>query len=118
MVDAWPSDFPQCLPRDGQSEAMGDTLIRSQPDTGPAQARKRTSAQVRPFAGIVILTRAQLAALRVFVDTTLLGGSLPFTFPAQSEAGTWLVRFADRGLPKWTPQGGKYRVGFELDILP
>lgn len=118
MPDAWPDSLSHCLPRDGQSEAMGDGLIRYQPDAGPAQVRRRSSAVPRPFTGMVILTRAQLATLRTFVDTTLLGGSLPFTIPAQSEAGTWLVRFADKGLPRWTPAGGKYRVSFELEILP
>lgn len=118
MPDVWPVDLPQCLPRDGQGEGMGDDRIFSQPDVGPAQVRPRSSAEVRPFSGLLILTRSELATLRTFVDTTLLRGSLPFTFPAQSEAGTWLVRFTKGGKPKWAPFGSKYRVSFDLEILP
>lgn len=118
MVDAWPATLPQCLPLDNQQEGMANNLIRSQPDTGPAQVRRRSSAAPRAWSGMVVLTRAQLAILRDFVEVTLLQGSLPFSFPATSEAGTWLVRFADNGLPKWRRVGPKFSVTLQLEILP
>lgn len=116
MPDAWPDSLPQCLPVDGQGEGLADERIRSQPDAGPALVRRRSTAGVRPFSGIVILDRAQLDMLRSFVDETLDGGTLPFSFPAQSEAGTWLVRFDE--LPKWQRRGVRYQVALQLEILP
>jgi hypothetical protein len=118
MTDIWPSDLPQCLPLDGQQEAMADNLLRSQPDAGPAQVRRRSSAGVRPFAAMMMLSRQQLETLKTFVDATLLGGALPFSLPAQTEDGVWLVRFAPGGLPKWTRVGGKFNVKIQLEILP
>lgn len=116
MPDSWSDGLPHCLPLDGQSEGLADNLVRSQPEAGPAQTRPRSSAMPRPFTGMVVCDRTQLATLRTFYSTTLLQGSLPFNFPAQSEAGTWLVRFT--APPKWVPNGRKYSVSIEIEILP
>lgn len=118
MPDAWPATLPQCLPLDNQQEGSANNLIRSQPDTGPAQVRRRSTSAPRPWSGMVVVTRSQLAILRNFVEVTLDQGALPFTLPATSEAGTWLVRFADGGLPKWRRVGPKYSVTMQLEILP
>lgn len=119
MVDAWPGTLPQQPLQDGYSEAAGDGRVQYQPDVGPPITRRRTAAVVRPLAVSYELTSAQLAILRAFVDTTLLGGSLPFSFPAPSESATYLCRFQDGGLPKWAALGGDYyKVSMMLWILP
>jgi hypothetical protein len=119
MVDAWPGGLPQRLLIDGYSEGVADNLVEYPTDTGPPQTRRRSTAGARPLAAQIQVTRAQLATLRTFVETTLLGGALPFTLPAQTEAGTWLVKFAKQGLPKWSAIGGDYyQVQFGLNILP
>jgi hypothetical protein len=120
VVDAWPGTLPQELQVNGFSESIADGLIETQPDIGPPMTRRRTSAAVRPISGQMIVTKAQLATLRTFVNTTLAGGSLPFTFPAITEAGTWLVKFPKGGLPKWTALSGAdlYTLQLSLLILP
>lgn len=119
MVDAWPVSLPHCLPLDGYAEAVADNLIRAAPDTGPAKVRRRSTSQVRPLSGMIVIDRTQLATLRTFVETTLLGGALPFTLPAQSAAGDLLVRFAQGGLPQWGKvAASRFNVSFQLEILP
>jgi len=74
---------------------------------------------VRPLAISFELTSSQLAILRAFVDTTLLGGSLPFSFPAPSEGATYLCKLQKSGLPKWSALGGGYySVSMVLWVLP
>jgi hypothetical protein len=120
MPDAWPGGLPQYVLREGYSEAFSDGLLRAKVDTGPAKVRRRTSAAPRPVSFQLELTRAQLDTLRTFVDTTVIGGSLPFTFPAPTQtATTWLVRFSENGLPRITSLGGDtFMVDFGIEILP
>lgn len=63
------------------------------------------------------MTKAQLATLRSFVESDLNGGVLPFVFPAQGEAGTWVVQFGEK-LPSWSAVADYWNVSFDLVILP
>lgn len=118
MVDAWPATLPQCL-NVGYSEGLADGLIETPPDQGPPISRRRSSAAPRPLSGQMRMTRAQIAALRTFVDTTLLGGSLPFSFTDPTAGGTLLVKFVKGSLPNWQQIGaGVYRVNISLTVLP
>lgn len=119
MVDAWPGTLPQKVLVEGYAEGVGDGLLEYQPDTGPPITRRRTSASPRPLTVTFELTSAQIATLRTFFDTTLLGGSLPFTFPGVIEGSTYLVKFQKDGLPRWTALGGDYfSVAISLWVLP
>lgn len=119
MVDAWPSTLPQKVLQGGYSEGVGDGLLEYQPDTGPPMTRLRTSANPRPIAVNFELTSAQLQTLIAFFTTTLIGGSLPFNFPAVIENTTYLVKFQKGGLPKWTSLGGDYfNVTMSIWVLP
>jgi hypothetical protein len=118
MVDAWPTTLPHCL-NVGYSEGLGDGLIETQPDQGPPISRRRSSAVARPLSGEMRMTRAQIADLRTFIYTTLLGGSLPFSFADPTAGGTLLVKFAKGNLPSWQQiGGGVYRVNIALTVLP
>lgn len=119
MVDAWPAGLPQRSLIQGYQEGVGDGLLEYQPDAGPTISRRRTTAVVRPLTVSFELTSAQLAILRTFYDTTLMGGSLPFTFPGPTEAATYLVKFQKDGIPKWTALGGDYfSVSISVSVLP
>ncbi len=118
MVDAWPDTLPQCLII-GYSEENGDGLIETQPDMGPPISRRRTSSYARKLSGQMRMTRAQIAILRTFLNVTLAGGSLPFSFPDPTADGSLLVKFGKGNLPSWqqsTP--GTYRVSINLILLP
>lgn len=119
MVDAWPSGLPQKILINNYQEGVGDGLLEYQPDTGPTISRLRTTSSVRPLTMYFELTSAQLAILRTFFDTTLLGGSLPFSFPAAIESATYLVKFQKGGIPTWIALGGDYfGVTMSVWVLP
>ncbi len=118
MVDAWPTSLPQRVQLDS-TEAMADELIEHPSDTGPPITRLRSSAAADTFGCQLVLTAAQRTTLKTFVRTTLKGGSLPFTFPAQHQAGTWLVRFTKAGLPQFSHFGpNAYRATCTMLIMP
>jgi hypothetical protein len=119
MADSWPASLPQTVLVSGYSEAVGDAILEYQPDAGPTISRRRTAASARPLVAAFELTSAQIAMLRSFVDTTLIGGSLPFNFPGVVVGPTYLVKFQKGGLPKWTALGGDYfSVTMSLWVLP
>ena len=119
MTDVWPVSLPQKVLVSGYGEGVGDGLLEYQPDTGPPITRARSSASPRPLSMQFELTRAQLATLRTFFDTTLIRGALPFLFPAVIEGGSYLVKFQKQGIPKWVSLGGDYfSVSMTLWVLP
>ncbi len=118
MADNWPANLPQCFVV-GYSDGLGDGLIEAQPDVGPPISRRRSSAAVRPLSGSMRMTRAQIATLKTFFDTTLLGGSLPFNFTDPTYGSTILVKFAKGKQPTWQQSApGIYRVNINLAVLP
>lgn len=119
MPDAWPAGLPQNVLVANYAEAVGDGLLEYQPDTGPTITRRRSSANPRPVTMNFELTSAQLAILKTFFETTLIGGSLPFTFPGITESATYLVKFQKTGIPNWAALGGDYfSVAMSVWVLP
>jgi hypothetical protein len=119
MTAAWPGTLPQALQSDTFSEGVADGLLETQPDVGPPITRLRSATSVRSMIGTMLVTSAQIAILKTFVNTTLTGGALPFTFPDQLQAGTLLVKFPKGSLPKWTAAGGdNYTLSLSLLVLP
>lgn len=119
MTDVWPSTLPQQLLINGASLGVGDGLLEYQPDTGPSQTRRRSSAVMRPLSGSMNLTSAQMTTFETFFYTTILGGSLPFNFPDPRTGATLLVKFTKQGLPAYTPQGGdNYLLALNMVVLP
>jgi len=118
MVDAWPTDLPQCFVV-GYSDAEGDGLVEYQPDTGPPIRRLRTSAVPRPLAGTMRMTKAQIAVLDVFYRETILRGSLPFNFPDPTFGGVVLCMFLKGSQPsRQQTSPGVYRVNISLLVMP
>ena len=121
MVDVWPSGLPQQLQADAFGEGVADNLLESQPDIGPPISRRRSTAAVRTMSGSMICTAAQITTFKTFFNTTLLGGSLPFSFPDQMQSATLLVKFTKGSLPSWRQHsigGDNYVLSISLQILP
>lgn len=119
MVDVWPATLPQHFLQDGYSEGVADGRLVSQMEAGPAKVRRRSSAMPRPLTGRMLMDDDQLDDLRGFVDATLIGGSLPFTFPNPTDFGATgiLVRFAS-ALPRWSWRGpDAWDVSIDLEVL-
>lgn len=118
MVDAWPVALPQDLQVSGFSDGFGDGRIRNKPDRGPALVRRGSSATPRPLKGMMWMTYDQIDDLRTFVETTLVGGSLAFTFPDPFGGSDLLVRFGDE-LPSVSAVAGLlFSVSLNLEVLP
>ena len=118
MPATWPADLPRCFIPDTLSTGIADNRLRTQNDTGPGKVRPRATSATRPLSGQMVMTYAQITALEDFVETTLVQGSLPFTFPSQVKGTTILVRFADN-LPTWTWIGSaRMMVNLTLEVLP
>ncbi len=113
----WPSTLPQVGLVDGYQSGTGDGRLRSEVDAGTAKVRRRFSAVVRPLSIVMEMTADQLATFRAFVSNDLAGGIMPFQFPAQDEAGTWIVQFG-RDMPTWSPRGLGWAVKLDMVILP
>lgn len=121
-VPSWPSALPASLLLDGYHQSLGDSLIRSSMDTGPAKVRPRTSNVIEPVQGEIIVTGDQLATLRTFHDSTLNRGARRFAWkdPANDDS----VEFRFTAPPSWSAEGKnvdgikRYRVTLELELLP
>jgi hypothetical protein len=119
MTNVWPGTLPQQLLLNGASLGVGDGLLEYQPDTGPSITRRRSSAVMRPLSGTMILSSAQMTTFESFFYTTILGGSLPFTFPDPRTGASLLVKFTKQGQPTYTPQGAdNYLLSLNLAVLP
>lgn len=119
MVDAWPAGLPQRLLLQGASLGVGDGLLETQPDQGPPQSRRRSTSAARPLVGSMMLSDAQMTTFETFFYTTILGGSLPFSFPDPRTGATLLVKFTKANLPGYVPQGGdNYLLSINLSVLP
>jgi hypothetical protein len=117
-VPAWDSDLPQELFVNGYSQSPPNVTIKSEMDAGPAKVRRRFTAGVEPVSGTMIMDATELAALDTFYNTTLLGGSLRFSWtkpPAHSVACE--MRFTEP--PTWTAiEPGMYQVSMSFEVLP
>lgn len=120
MSNAWPTGLPQRLQVDQATQGVGDGLVEYAPDTGPSLTRLGTSAAMAPLSGSVICTGAQIAIFRDFFKTTILAGSLPFTFPDPVTGSALLVKFTKSGgMPTWAPLGGdNWQLNLALFVLP
>ena len=117
-VPVWPTELPQQLFVNGYSQSFAETTIKSDMDAGPAKVRRRFTAGVEPVSGTMLLTGTQLTSLATFYNTTLLGGSLRFSWtkpPAHTAACE--MRFTES--PSWTAvEPEVYEVSLSLEILP
>ena len=79
MAD-WPATLPQNLLYSGYSESVANNRLKSSVDEGPAKIRRRTTANTRPLNGRILVDNTQLATFIEFYNTTLVSGSLRFSW--------------------------------------
>lgn len=86
-------------------------------DVGPAKVRRRISAGVAPHTMNFMMTSAQIATFKTFYETTLLAGSVQFTWdhPRTGTSGEWRITKA----PQFQKASGDYyTVQLDLELLP
>ena len=117
-IPAWEATLPQEVLVDGYSESMADNRLRTSMDVGPAKQRRRSAAGARPVTWSPKMTTAQLETFKTFYNSTLLNGTLRFSFTEPVDGATAIeMRFVD--VPSWSAiEPGLYRVDMKLEILP
>ena len=116
-MPAWPATLPQQLLVSGYDESPPDLALRTAMSTGPAKLRRRSTADVRPIGGAMVMTTAQVATLETFYVTTLVSGTLSFTHDHPRTAVSSTFRFT--APPGYEALGaGEYHVTLGLEITP
>ena len=117
MVPIWDNTLPQTLLVDGYGQSFPEVTIKSNMDAGPAKVRRRFTAGVEPVSGTMVMTAAQLATFTTFYNTTLLGGSLRFSW-TKPPAHTAACEMRFTAPPSLTKVESNYEVSLSLEILP
>ena len=116
-IPTWNNTLPQTLLVDGYGQSFPELIIKSNMDAGPAKVRRRFTAGVEPVSGTMVMTATQLTALATFYNTTLLGGSLRFSW-TKPPAHTTACEMRFTASPSWTKVDSNYEVSLSLEILP
>lgn len=117
MAQTWPATVPDDLSVEGYYESPPDNLLRQSMDAGPPKVRRRTTSNVRPIRGKIIMTTTQLAAFDTFYTDTLSSGALTFNFDHPRTGTTEEMRFVRP--PDYTSIGPTHwEVSLDMEILP
>lgn len=112
----WPATLPPLTELASFNEQPPDLLLRTPNASGPPKIRRRATANIRPLAGTLLMTKAQLDIFDAFFVTDLLGGAIPFdgTHPRTGAAMS-----ANLKRPGYRHASGPYwEVAIELEVLP
>lgn len=120
MSETWPTDLPTRFNQSGFQMGRARNSIRSTMETGPQKVRRRSTAGVKPLRGSMTMTTEQLDSFRVFYDSTLIDGNIPFDIPdPMDEDNTLLVRFdTDQPPVEEFASHDKWLVNMVLEVLP
>jgi len=117
MAELWPSGLQDIVNEEGFGYTLGDTLVRSDMDVGPAKVRRRYTKGVENLTTTINLTTSEYTTFKNFYDTTLNGGVTPFLFDHPITGVQEEFRFVNP--PKIDSiGGGNFRVSMEWEKLP
>jgi hypothetical protein len=114
---AWPGTLPQTVDADSYGMKLGNTLLRSDMDVGPAKVRRRFTKSIDSATTTMTMTMAQWAILEAFFDIDLDGGANTFYFNDPLTQVQKTFRFVEP--PDVKPMGGLYvKVSMSWEKLP
>lgn len=117
MAQPWPTQLQQFFSQENFTFELDDGVIRTDMEIGPQKTRRRYTKGVDRLSASILATSAEYSIFYSFYDTTLAGGSLPFTFEHPITKVPADFRF--RGKPTINTIGGNYfSIQFQLEILP
>lgn len=121
-MPAFPNTLPELSVASFQ-EQIGDGVIRSVMDVGPAKVRRRSSAVVHGLTGdLAGLTDSQVSTLMTFYTTTLSGGVLAFDLTHPRTGATVQARFVSpptiRPLTPRASPTPRFTATLSLEVLP
>lgn len=110
MVDAaWPTgSVPYEPEQSGYSEKVQSNLASFNPDVGPPSVWRRSTIKCTQISADILMSGAELAAFNTFFETTLLDGSLPFTWTNPRYGVSKRYMFDPSAAPQWDS------IGFDL----
>lgn len=121
-MSAWPVTLPQ-KQFAGASIQDDESRLISQMDSGPASVRSRFNAITKTVSTNIIVTGTQLDTFNTFFRTTIVHGSMSFTWTDPATGSTATFRFKTK--PKWTcikpssvVASRLWQAGLDLEILP
>lgn len=117
----WPGTLPTNVDQNGFGEEQPQgAAIRTPMESGPPKQRNRYTVLNLPFAGIMIMTSAQVDTFWTFYRTTLGNGALKFDGLPHFRTGAAVNhRFNTSMPPKVQTFGGDaYSVTLNLDQVP
>lgn len=115
MAD-WPATLYGLILENTFSEAPPDNVIRTPMDAGPTKVRRRSTANIRPITFTLFLTKAKVAILDTFYDSTLQSGALTFNMyhPRTHASGSY--RFVER--PAYAEMNSGFSARISLELMP
>ncbi len=113
----WPSTLPQSLEIDGYSSGFADNRIETKMEYGPPKRRLRTTTNIRPLNGSMVMTQVQYAALLTFFHTTVREVE-KFSFPDPHGGSALEVCFSSAPTHAPTRAPGRWRVSLSFDVFP
>lgn len=114
----WPLSLKQSFVLGTYRQSRPNTVLRSNPEAGPAIVRQRFTAAPSPFSGSMIFDMQQYQTYRDFFDNSAMGGYAVFFFPAQDGSDDyWDVRFTKEPTEERIT-ATHWRVSFEMEKLP
>lgn len=118
MAQPWPGSLQQFFSEDNFSEELDGGVIRTDMDVGPAKTRRRYTKGVNPMSVSIYLNGAsEYTIFTTFFNTTLAGGSLPFTHDHPITGTPTDFRF--KAGPRISSLGGgQFIARFDLEELP
>lgn len=116
-MPTWPLTLQQKINEDSFGIKKGETVVRSDMDTGPKKSRRRFTRAIDVLSlSIDLKTEDEYDDLEFFYNTTVNGGVTPFDFVHPITQVTGSFRF--NGPPSYTSLGGGvFRASMEWDIL-
>ena len=116
MSISWPISLQQVLNEDSFSFKGGDTVLRSDTDTGPNKVRRRFTNSIDTMSASINITSAEYTTFINFFDITLNGGVNVFQLnhPITGVLSDW------RFIGSYTIssiRGGNFKLGFNLELM-
>lgn len=116
MASAWPASLPEYVLQQGFSETLPDTTIQSSMEAGRPKTRRRYTSNYSVFTVAIAMELAQRVTFEEFYNTTLRGGSLPFTWVHPLHRSPCTMQFR-KPVPKFSVNGNKHIVTAAVEII-
>lgn len=113
----WPATLPTEPINDGFQEALGNNVLRTNMDVGPAKVRRRSAIRNDALSIRLKLTTAELAIFKAFYTTDLHDGvdTIQWVHPITNVSTD--LRFTSP--PSWEPaETGFFNVTLALEVMP